>query len=899
MYVVRSIVGIASQLGNVAISETILPKIFYDLLPLLLSSIITLNAELVENVSDVKKKSIFSTIIPVNQKPSITPLLAALLEIISLLQGLLPLLSPESIQHYFFHYTMKSSSFLSQQLPPYNSDSDVSLLMLLERLPLPIMLKTDNQTQYDSDDSYDSEVNLEHSQHQISACIEYRQRCNTHIELCKLIANSSTYAGSSTTIDCVLPAIDKFFNQFVNIYDSFDPQSDEMSFAFEIGVELFMPLVQLVGPEGFHTSVPSLNPRLEMWLVSCASGEVGRSPPLPSNIRPATQATEIEEDITPVKDKGFFSWLTSKNTTATPTITSITSSGKDDTIATSTPSSFFSPSKFFSGNDNNSNNNNNNNKEEFSILQKTPKYQENEKNKTNYYHSSSSSNNNNNHNNINHNDDDNDLEELPYTPVTKVRRPSRSISTGLSNINISLSPLGSEKSPEPLFRRPSVSGVFKKLDISRWNEYQSRRSCLDIAKSQFQIGRHTQRRPTVTGSSLPIPSILSGRKDDREDEDEEVIDSFYRDNSWLLGGHGRWNLMKDSRVNSGNNISSTTTLTSTSSPLSKGIGNNLSSMMSMGSPDLTGSKNGPGQKAPKKLGPAAQISMTSPKVAVDTASEATSVFALKMQNKFSWNFDDPSDNHFFQGSNYNNNHNNNNSSSSSSPTSSVGVTLLLPHPTESFFLGGSRDGMIKIWSLNSNPVRLLSSFSEHNSSITSAGYMKNGTQVVSCDGNIHVWDIETSKILSSVSSSSLSSITSNDQEKFSFINVVSPRIGISPDMGLHGDNQIVTCCNSVLSHYDFRQNSYLKPISEWRMLISAQMAATISSNSSDLLSVQLTCSASHDEYVCTGSSAGSIWIIDRRTGKPLHMWQAHDTAVIKVTTICLFIYLFVSTLIFI
>lgn len=60
------------------------------------------------------------------------------------------------------------------------------------------------------------------------------------------------------------------------------------------------------------------------------------------------------------------------------------------------------------------------------------------------------------------------------------------------------------------------------------------------------------------------------------------------------------------------------------------------------------------------------------------------------------------------------------------------------------------------------------------------------------------------------------------------------------------------------------------------------MAASISSNSNDLLTVQLTCSASHEEYVCTGSSAGSLWIFDRRTGRPLHMWQAHETAIIKV-----------------
>jgi hypothetical protein len=105
-------------------------------------------------------------------------------------------------------------------------------------------------------------------------------------------------------------------------------------------------------------------------------------------------------------------------------------------------------------------------------------------------------------------------------------------------------------------------------------------------------------------------------------------------------------------------------------------------------------------------------------------------------------------------------------------------------------------------------------------------------------------------------------------------------------MGIHGDNQIVGCWGPLLKHFDLRQNSStkftLKPVAEWKMPLT-NITSVTSSLISDASLIQLTCSVSHEDFVCTGSSAGYVWIFDRRTGRPLHMWQAHESSIIKVS----------------
>jgi hypothetical protein len=79
---------------------------------------------------------------------------------------------------------------------------------------------------------------------------------------------------------------------------------------FELGAALFLPLAQLTGPELFHTAVPNLNPRLEMWLLSIGSGGIRTSPPLPSNIFPEVVQTNNDDKN---KKVGLFDWISGRS----------------------------------------------------------------------------------------------------------------------------------------------------------------------------------------------------------------------------------------------------------------------------------------------------------------------------------------------------------------------------------------------------------------------------------------------------------------------------------------------------------------------------------------------------------------------------------------------------------
>lgn len=65
----------------------------------------------------------------------------------------------------------------------------------------------------------------------------------------------------------------------------------------------------LTKPHSNVTTVPSLNPRLELWLLGKFSGEPCLSPPLPSSIVPPGDMTSSEEVGSKGKPKGFMTWL--------------------------------------------------------------------------------------------------------------------------------------------------------------------------------------------------------------------------------------------------------------------------------------------------------------------------------------------------------------------------------------------------------------------------------------------------------------------------------------------------------------------------------------------------------------------------------------------------------------
>jgi WD40 repeat protein len=239
----------------------------------------------------------------------------------------------------------------------------------------------------------------------------------------------------------------------------------------------------------------------------------------------------------------------------------------------------------------------------------------------------------------------------------------------------------------------------------------------------------------------------------------------------------------------------------------------------------------------------------------DAASDAGSIFSLTMQCNSQWKLEE-------------------------NPGM---IRCMAVNPIESILVTCSRSG-IRLWSLSSYPLLHVSSYSHHSAPPFAAGFLRSGTSVATCDGNIHVWDVESRQTLSYLSAASSAGYSSADKQGFSSMSVIQPRDGVMPAMGAYGDDQLLTTLNATLSYYDLRAGSAgrgLQSVADWLIpQLPPQQGNFISSSTADPL--QLTCAASHENYVYAGSSLGGMWVIDRRMGQVLASWQAHDGPIIKV-----------------
>ena len=174
--------------------------------------------------------------------------------------------------------------------------------------------------------------------------------------------------------------------------------------------------------------------------------------------------------------------------------------------------------------------------------------------------------------------------------------------------------------------------------------------------------------------------------------------------------------------------------------------------------------------------PYAQVSMTSPRIAVDSASEAGSMFNVSMTVSSQFKADDTN---VAQANNFV-------STSSSSGSLSVNTIRYIGiNPTESLLLSCSRAGT-KLWSLNSHPIQQVATY--HNTSNTipfTASFLRSGSHLATCDGCINIWDIEMSRVVAYIGGSPL-------QSPFHSMFATSSRHGLSPGVQPLGDDQLLT-----------------------------------------------------------------------------------------------------------
>lgn len=233
---------------------------------------------------------------------------------------------------------------------------------------------------------------------------------------------------------------------------------------------------------------------------------------------------------------------------------------------------------------------------------------------------------------------------------------------------------------------------------------------------------------------------------------------------------------------------------------------------------------------------------------MDVACDAGSLFALQMQSNTQWKLED-----------------------------NLGmIRCMVVNPIETLLMTCSRTG-VRLWSLSSHPLQHVSSYNNHANPAFQAGFMRSGIQAATCDGNIHLWDIESRKTLAYLSHTS-------DRGPYTCMSAIAPRHGIVPSIGAFGDDQLLTTAGNAVSFYDVRCNCAraLNGLAEWVIPPLPAVQSNFITSSTATEPLQLTSVTSHEYYVFAGSSAGGMWVMDRRMGKVLHSWQAHDGPVLKI-----------------
>ncbi|KAN0007280.1 hypothetical protein ACTFIU_000479 [Dictyostelium citrinum] len=184
------------------------------------------------------------------------------------------------------------------------------------------------------------------------------------------------------------------------------------------------------------------------------------------------------------------------------------------------------------------------------------------------------------------------------------------------------------------------------------------------------------------------------------------------------------------------------------------------------------------------------------------------------------------------------------------------IKSLAVSPSEERFISGSKDNLVKIWSLDS--TKSLATYNQHMHTAHTVHFVS--SLVASCDiTSIQVWDPE-SKIKVNVFYEPTGS--------FSCFEPISSKY------------LVASTCESTLSFYDLSMGSLSH---EWSLAYQTGQAirciATsndhlIGSNPNQFSSSSFIASAT-PTWIATGSSSGMITLLDTRTGTILEQWKSH------------------------
>jgi hypothetical protein len=275
-------------------------------------------------------------------------------------------------------------------------------------------------------------------------------------------------------------------------------------------------------------------------------------------------------------------------------------------------------------------------------------------------------------------------------------------------------------------------------------------------------------------------------------------------------------------------------------------------------------------------GPAAFVSMTYPRIICDAASEACTYSPLTMREASTLRIG---------GSNRN---------SESEDKKAKAITCLAVNPSESLILIGSRaqSGGIRVASISSEPMTTLSRYQGHEGTPTFATFLANGSKALSCDGLVHIWDIETSSRLQHYPAVSRNFMRS-DSDSIKCVTLLDSSRGFSCGVRPSGDDVLIAATQHVVAHLDIRTHR-IQTVAEWNLPPTSSLSTSqVTDSDFDVIqggpvmgagNAVITSVLCIGYYVLAGTSQGGIWAIDRRTGSSIASSNAHDSTIVKLLT---------------
>mmetsp|Transcript_12917 Transcript_12917/g.26030 ORF Transcript_12917/g.26030 Transcript_12917/m.26030 type:complete len:1928 (+) Transcript_12917:157-5940(+) len=247
------------------------------------------------------------------------------------------------------------------------------------------------------------------------------------------------------------------------------------------------------------------------------------------------------------------------------------------------------------------------------------------------------------------------------------------------------------------------------------------------------------------------------------------------------------------------------------------------------------------------------------------------------------------------------------------------VNCMATNQSESLLASGTSDGELLLFDLRRHPPALCARhrfhcFEQDNETarpIEQVDFFDAGGRLLVCDGGLHLFDAETQSVVTSLSSkNAYSSDQGGKPWKYEDIVAFStcpPGTGSAEILdGSMGDisaissaylygidmrcSESITSRNCVAPYKPSQPDALFKSLT-WHTGIATkeypQSEETISPQEQDS-SFNFTCLTSHcggGDWVCVGSSSGHIHIFDRRRGKLLACWRAHQKAVVCIKSI--------------